>query len=377
MRLNLAVLAERRGRFDEARARYREALRLDPDYALALAGLIDLAHGDLPADVPKTAQAILGDPGVDEESKTVVHYALARFNDRSRDADRAFDHARQANESRKVRNGAFDAAQHAAMTAAIKRVFDAAFFREREAFGRAESAPIFIVGMPRSGTTLAEQIVSSHPDVAAAGEFTHYALYVHDLPKLLDKGQAYPDCMYEISAEDIDLLARAYLKGLADVAGPSRYVTNKLPFNFMRLGLIALMFPNAKIVHCSRDPIDTCLSIYMQNFDPRQAWATDLEDLGTYYRSYRDIMEHWSKCLPSIVFELNHENLVADPEERIAALLDFLDLEWDDRCLRFYENPRPVATPSVWQVRQPIYRSSSGRWRRYQRHLEPLLETLK
>jgi len=373
---NKALVEERLGRFEQARTCYREAVRLDPDYALAIAGLIDLVHGELPDDVERVVHRVLNAGAADEEGKTLVHYALGRFHDRAGDPDRAFVHANAANESRKARFGGFDAAAHSDLFNRMRLVFDAEFFAAHQGWGRSGSSPVFIVGMPRSGTTLAEQILASHPDVSAVGELDHYALSAQDLPELLDKTKPYPECVLDLSREEVDLLARAYLKGLTEAATPARLVANKLPFNFMRLGLIALLFPDAKVVHCTRDPMDTCLSIYLQNFAVQQRWATDLGDLGCYYRCYRQLMAHWRKCLPLPIFDLTHEDLVADPEERIAALLDFLGLDWDDRCLRFHENPRPVATPSVWQVRQPIYGSSAGRWLRYERHLKPLREAI-
>lgn len=246
----------------------------------------------------------------------------------------------------------------------------------RSDWGRPESAPVFIVGMPRSGTTLVEQILASHPQVAAAGELDHFALSAQDLPALLDKAAPYPECAAELSRGEEDLLGRAYLKGLREAAGAAPIMTNKLPFNVLRLGLIAMMFPRARIIHCTRDPMETCLSIYLQNFAVQQTWATDLGDLGRYDRAYRTLMAHWSRCLPLRVFELGYEDLVAAPEARIAALLAFLDLPWDSRCLRFHETPRPVVTPSLWQVRQPIYTRSVGRWRRYAHHLGPLRTAL-
>jgi len=373
---NKGLVAERGGRFEEARACYRRAVRLAPEYALAIAGLIDLTRGELAGEVDERAQALLADPGSDQESKTLVHYALGRYLDRTGEPERAFGHARAANESRKARFGRFDAGKHEEILGRIRRVFDGDFFAAREGWGRPQASPVFIVGMPRSGTTLVEQILSSHPEVAAAGELDHYALAAQDLPRLLDKDEPYPECVASLSMDDVDLLGRAYLKGVVEAAGPARLLTNKLPLNFMRLGLIALLFPRARIIHCTRDPLETCLSIYLQNFAVQQTWATDLEDLGRYYRGYRALMAHWSMCLPVPVFDLLHEDLVADPAGRIAALLEFLGLGWDERCLRFHDNPRPVATPSLWQVRQPIFRSQSARRRRYERHLSGLREAL-
>jgi len=373
---NKAVLAERLGRFEAARRHYAAAIDRAPDYALAIAALIDVTRGALPDWLGQRARAVLDVRASDAESRTLVNSALARFHDRAGAHERAFAHARAANESRVARHGRFDAAGHDALIARVKAVFDADFFAARSGFGRPETSPVFIVGMPRSGTTLAEQILSAHPRVAAAGELDHFSLSVRDLPGLLDKSDPYPDCVTGLSAAEIDLLARAYLKGLAETADGAERVTNKLPFNFLRLGLIALMFPRARIIHCTRDPLDTCLSIYLHNFAAHQRWAADLEDLAAYYRAYREIMHHWRTHLPLEIFQLSHETLVDAPEETIAALLAFLGLEPDARCLRFHENPRPVMTPSLWQVRQPLSRASIGRWRNYASYLEALRRVL-
>jgi hypothetical protein len=172
-------------------------------------------------------------------------------------------------------------------------------------------------------------------------------------------------------------LAEAYLARRSAVCGSARRVTDKMPTNFFYLGMIALLLPKARIIHCRRDPLDTCLSCYFTNFRNRPAHACDLEDLGIYYRHYQRLMEHWQGVLPLEILEVRYEDLVEDLPAQTRRLLDFCGLPWDERCLRYYENQRPVQTSSVWQVRQPIYTTSIGRWRHYEKYLQPLLDALE
>lgn len=236
--------------------------------------------------------------------------------------------------------------------------------------------PIFIVGMPRSGTSLVEQILGSHPSVFPAGE-------LEDIQNLAQAWQGTPRGeapvfrrLGELTAPRLDSAARGYIERLRRLDGRAAKVTDKMPVNFLHLGLISLMFPGCRIVHCTRDPIDTCLSCYFQNFSGSIPFAYDLRELGLFYLAYRRLMAHWREVLRLPMLEASYEALVRDQEPMSRKLVAFVGLEWDDRCLRFHESKRVVLTSSNAQVRKPMYSSSIGRWKHYERHLGPLLDTL-
>jgi len=188
--------------------------------------------------------------------------------------------------------------------------------------------------------------------------------------------QTFPECAAKIDTALAERIAEEHLQHLREHSAAALRITDKTPSNFLRLGLIALLFPKARAIHCQRDPLDTCLSCYFLRFGQGQAFAYDLADLGRYYRDYARLMEHWRRVLPSPLLEVPYEALVADQEGWSRRLIAFLGLDWDDRCLAFYRSERQVKTASVWQVRQPVYASSIGRWRRYSKHLGPLFAAL-
>ena len=230
--------------------------------------------------------------------------------------------------------------------------------------------------MPRSGTTLVEQIIASHPQVFGAGELRHIRAMVAGLPAGLQTDTAYPECVTMLDERLARSLAEDYLKKLRVMGGNAQRVSDKMPANFFYLGLIALMFPNARVIHCRRDPLDVCLSIYFHQFARGHNYAYDLTDLAVYYRQYRRLMQHWHAALPLEICDIQYEELVADQEVVSRRLIDYCDLPWDDRCLEYYKNKRPVQTASNWQVRQPIYTDSIQRWKNYEKHLDELKEML-
>lgn len=235
--------------------------------------------------------------------------------------------------------------------------------------------PVFVVGMLRSGTTLTEQIVSSHPSVVAGGELRHMREAVEavlgpgaDLDSARAQGR--------LTEGALTRAGRAYLRRLQKLGSGALRVTDKMPYNFQFLGLIALMFPRARVIHCLRDPLDTCLSCYFHDFTGSHDYSCDLERLGRYARQYRRLMEHWERVLELEIFTLRYEGLVADQERVSRELIEFLGLGWDDACLRFHESGRAAVTWSSEQVREPIFTRSAGRHANYERHIGPLREAL-
>jgi hypothetical protein len=231
--------------------------------------------------------------------------------------------------------------------------------------------------MPRSGTTLVEQILASHPQVHGAGELTALeTILIDQLGARLspiDRARRLAD----LSAGDLAAMGGAYISRIRALAPGALRVTDKMPANFRFAGLIRLMLPNARIIHCRRDPVDTCLSCYARKFSRGQPYAYDLRELGLYYRAYDALMAHWRRLLPmDRLIEVRYEQVVGDLEGEARRMIAFLDLAWDDACLTFHRTRRPVRTASVNQVRQPLYRTSVARWRPYEKHLGPLLDAL-
>jgi hypothetical protein len=241
---------------------------------------------------------------------------------------------------------------------------------ERANAGARSSLPVFVVGMPRSGTTLIEQILASHPLVHAAGE-------LRTLDGLSDAIAGFPASVAGLSDAQLKALGEAYLARVAPLAAGRRHVVDKMPSNFLLCGLIRLILPEAKIIHSRRDPVDTCLSCYAKLFAGEQAFTYDQTELGRFHRAYQALMAHWRSVLPASHFiEVDYEAVVDDIEGQARRMLDFLGLPWDARVLKFHETERPVRTASVNQVREPIYRTSARRWKKHAPQLGPLLAAL-
>jgi hypothetical protein len=258
----------------------------------------------------------------------------------------------------------------------MRSIFTQEFFAEREGYGDPSQKPVFIVGMPRSGTTLAEQIIASHGHVAAAGEI--------GIPRgiAMSLGYGAPDekgfarRVRALTQHEARTLAREGLAILNRFSTSATRITDKLPHNFQFLGLAALLFPKAKIIHCRRNPLDTCVSCFLTPLREEHSYAQDLTTLGAYYREYAALMDHWRHVLPMPILEVEYEALVTDLEAQSRRLIDFIGLEWDRACLDFQTSGRAVHTLSRSQVRRPVYTTSIGRWRRYEKHLGPLLAAL-
>lgn len=361
------------GRMDEAVEELRRAIALNPGSAAGYANLTRAKKFTEDDPEREQVEALLSRGDLKRADRSRLHYVAGKICDDLRRYDDAFEHFRQANE---LSGTAFDRERAAAATDRLIDTLSAEFLAERRDFGDPSERPVFIVGMPRSGTTLAEQIVASHPHICGAGELEtmiHVAGAVHGLTGG-DRG--YPDCIADLTPSAVRDLARRYLTELKRYSRTAARVTDKMPHNFDKLGLISLLFPRARIIHCRRDPIDTCLSCFMHEFHEKHTYNCDLVSLGLYYREYERLMAHWHAALPTALFELRYEDLVADQQAMSRALIEFCGLPWDDRCLAFHKADRSVQTPSAWQVRQPIYTRSVERWRHYERHLGPLIEVL-
>ncbi len=303
-----------------------------------------------------------------------LHFRVGELYDRQQRYDEAFRHFEAGNRLKRYRYNAADDERHVDKLIAV--LSPEVFARLPSAVPASDVTPIFIVGMPRSGTTLVEQILASHPEVHAGDELPFIARIAGTARACAGCTLGYPDYLPHLTQADCEDMARAYLDELRTLAPGARFVTDKMPHNFQFLGLLHRLFPDAPIIHCLRDPADVCLSCYFQDFASYHNYAYDLTHLGQHYRQYQRMMTHFRDTLGVPMFETRYESLVDDPEAGSRALLEHCSLPWDERCLRFYESGRKAKTASYAQVRQPIYRHSVQRWRNYEKYLQPLFDAL-
>lgn len=319
-------------------------------------------------------RALAGD-GLTDAERRDLDYAAGALHDAKGDYHVAF--ARYAEANRVAGTAGFDPEAQARAVDGLIAAFGAERMAAAPRASVGSEAPVFVVGMPRSGTTLVEQILASHPGVHGAGELHDVERMAASLPGVLKTATPYPDCVAEVTADALDTLAGWYLGRRRAEAADADRVVDKMPHNFMHLGLIALCLPGARVIHCAREPADTCLSCHFQNFTSGgHPYTHDLAALGRYYRDYRRLMDHWEAVAGPPTMTVRYEALVADPEGLSRELVAFCGLPWDPACLRFFESGRHVRTASRDQVRRPVYRSSAGRWRHYADHLGPLFEAL-
>ncbi len=354
----LGVVHLAAGRLSDAAASFRRAVEIEPRHGAAWAALAVAPDGVLDDADMEIIKKLCDDQKAPIDARIAAHFALADTLDREGDADAAFAHYQAGNDMRKSvladRDHIFD---EALLAESVDDIIASAPADPALKGGHSEDAqPVFVVGMPRSGTTLVEQILASHASVAGAGEALSIAA--------LD-----PDAS---DAENV-VAALARLGAGPDNAGR---IVDKTPFQFFHIGLIRRLFPNAAIIHCRRDALDTGLSCYMQNFTDDYPWSCDLNHIGVYWKAYRRLMDHWRDILGDTLIEVDYEHLVANPESETRRLIDALGLAWDPACLAFHQTERPVHSASNWQVRQPMYDHAVGRARRYDAHLAALRDAL-
>ena len=365
------------GDMKEAEQMFLKASALKPDFADPMFNLAVIRE-HRSADDPdvKNIRSLLGRAGVSPDDREQLCFTLGKIYDDCGRYDEAFEHYRQANQ---IRNGrvAYDAGEVTRITDGIIEVFNGDFLARPFTHASDSQTPLFIVGMPRSGTTLLANILSNHPAVALAGELSTIGDLAARLPELVGNAMPYPQAATHIHADAAARLIADYERRLRRDVGPDvPHVIDKNPLNFRHLGFITMLFPKARIIHCTRQPLDTALSNYFQRFPLHLDYSFDLRNIGHFYREYARLMEHWRK-IPTLKFmEISYEDMVLNPEPTARRALDWLGLEWNERCLAPHDNPFPVETASQWQVRQPIYQHSLERWRHYEKHLGILKEML-
>lgn len=408
---SLGVVCQGLGDLDGAFASLSEAVRLKPDYLEGhrFLGLVRKDQGDLTGALKQFSRAlqcqpedamtwylvsrykkykavddrdiarittILTRPDLAPDAEVFLNFALGKIYDDLALAAEAFHHYQAGNTRKKAMLVAGPMSSGIDL-GRITRVFRPELFSRLAGAGLDSELPVFIVGMPRSGTTLVEQICASHSAVWGRGELKDVSELKNSLLTLAGEDTGYPECLTSLDPSLLKSLGEPYLARLgAGLPSTISRVVDKMPTNFIELGLIRIFFPGARIIHCRRDPIDTCLSNYFQNFEEGNEFSFDLETLAFYYRKYEKLMAFWQDVLPGTIHEVCYEDLVADFAVKSRELIEFLGLEWQEECLSFHQTRRMVHTASDWQVRQPVYRSSVQRWKRYEPFLQPLIDGL-
>jgi tetratricopeptide (TPR) repeat protein len=372
----LGGIHEELGDMEAAEAALREAIRLGPRFPAAHARLATLLRGKLPEEDLLVVEELLSDPGLGRQPRERLLFALAHVLDSRREFSRAASCLREANastlESRRAEGIVYRPEEHDKFVTRLIENFDIEFFRRTAGMGLETSRPVFIVGLPRSGTTLIEQILSSHPKVFGAGERLFGRRTFEKLPSVARPGASPMDCVGSLDEYALKRLAGEHLGELNALdSGRFDRIVDKLPDNYLYMGLLAALFPNATFIHCRRDLRDVAVSCWMSDFRSVR-WANDQEHIASKFLHYRRLIDHWKDARPATFLEIKYEDTVADLERVARRLLDACKLEWDPACLEFHRTQRHVRTASLTQVRQPIYTSSVARWKNYEAELGEL-----
>jgi len=373
--LGLGHLCTENGQLARARELFLRALAGKPDDIAARIHLVqnDKVSADdehfaaLRAEEKKMAE-------FSDKRRLSLHFALGKCYDDTKDYDQAFPHYLAGCRIKRARLG-YDPAAAARQFVELQKIFSKDFIDRLRGSGDPSAMPIFVLGMPRSGTTLTEQILASHPDVFGAGELPDLLRIAHR--KTHPDTTSFPDNLRYLDSATLNAWGAEYVAAVQARAPQAKHITDKMPANFFAVPLIHLMLPNAKIIHVNRNPVDTCVSCFTRLFHRKQEHTYDLAELGRYYADYARLMNHWRTVLPAGAFyDVQYEDIVADQESEARKLLEYCGLEWNDACLDFHQTQRQIRTASVVQVRQPIYTTSVERWRKYEKFLGPLLEEL-
>lgn len=365
------------GRFDDARREILAALELNGQLYGAYANLNDLVDFSKEKDLFKRIETLMEefeDPN--SERSLPLHYAYAKALDDVGQHEKALEHYILGGELKRARlnydeKEAFDFFEN------IKKTFPAEIFASPPYKGIDTDRLVFIVGMPRSGSTLVEQIISHHPDVFGAGEVKYLSDALHAMRDRFPSLSTYPDMVCEMSENHFQMLTDKYMTDISSKAGNAKRITDKLLTNFFFVGLLHILFPNAKFINTRRNPVDTCLSTFTKLFKDDMPHSYDLGEIGRYYRQYEGVMAHWNEVLPKgVLTTIEYEEVVNDTENQARKLIDFVGLPWNPACLAFHESTRPVKTASVAQVRKPIYKTAMDRWKKYGPGLQPLIDAL-
>ena len=406
---NLGELFKVNGNLKSAIAVYQKAIQLSPDMYQAFRGLGDAyrLQGNTNAAIAAYGNAIKVNPAcvtsyryltvlrkyktrdpylvgmeslltradLNRNERMLLNFSLGKAYEDLKQYGTAFRHVAEGNRMKRL-SFSYDQTASDLLFANIKKAFAASFMQEWSRCGVDDPTPIFILGMPRSGTSLVEQILASHPDVHGAGELATLDQVISTYGRKVFK-RPYPQFLSQLTDQDCKEMGSAYVKAIRRHNRYQAFITDKMPQNFLFVGMIAMILPKAKIIHCVRNPMDTCLSIFKNHFSRLHAYAYDLHELGHYYRLYQDLMSFWRQIMPDVMHDVYYEKLVGEPVTQVRRLLSICRLKWHDQCLAFHQSGRPVLTASTSQARRPFYRDSVVLWKQYACHLQPLVDILQ
>ncbi len=363
------------GYLEKADEYFRKVIEIQPDHT-DVYRLLSIVKRFSENDIDiRTMESLYTTKGISDEQKMHLAFGLSKAYEDLQKYEKAMEMTLEANrlKHKAIHFSISDTEEHFHQ---IKNTFSESFFTTHEIAGNQDSTPIFILGMPRSGTSLTEQILASHPDVFGASELT----VIFDLAKEFNIEAAVKTCARGtdiVNSEDCQVLGAKYISEIRKYSKNVKHITDKMPQNFLHIGLIRTILPCAKIIHCARNPMDNCLSIFKNYFDAGgHLYSYDMIELGQYYKLYQDLMDHWRATLPGFIYDLRYEALVLDQENETRKLLEYCNLPWDDACLDFHKTRRRVQTASNAQVRKPIYKGSIGLWKQYGKQLAPLQNSI-
>lgn len=365
------------GKIDEALALFQQVKRIDP--VRGHTSLINVRHFPEDTQTLKKMEAASQQANLMGSVQTGILFQLAAAWEKRGEYDKAFDFARRANEACK-KLLSYDGRKHRNQCSRIRMGFCRELFNHRPDYGLKTTFPVYVVGMPRSGTTLVEQILAGHSRIFGAGELSVIPQVIQGLNRWernVGSGRRYPDCVDDLTPTVTKGIADNVLNELKKLAPEARHIVDKLPHNFENIGLIKFLFPNAKIISVRRDPRDIALSNYFTDYQARHngmGFAYDLTAIGEQLADHNLLMDHWQQVFPGEIMEINYEDIVDNPERCARKMLEYIGVEWEPQVLRFNTLKRPVKTASAWQVRQPVYSTSKAKWRHFQKHLRPLIK---
>jgi tetratricopeptide (TPR) repeat protein len=361
------------GEIEMALTANRKILEVNPENAKAYLPLSRNKKFTAYDDDIRAMESLLAKKGISDEDSVHLAFALGKAYEDLGNFDKSIEYVIQATQLKRDSYN-YSISESQEEFERIKEVFSSDFFTNHPGSGDPDRTPIFILGMPRSGTSLVEQILASHPDVYGAGELKDLGKIIGSI-KMSEKEKQcgiIPAELLQLDARAFADLGNRYISRIRKYSANAKFITDKMPHNFLYVGFIRAILPNARIIHCTRDPMDNCLSIFKTRLKSGHGYADNLTELGQYYRMYLELMEYWRATLPGFVYDQGYEDLVESQQEQVSKLLQHCDLDWDDACLDFHKTRRKVKTASNAQVRRPIYNDSVKLWKRYEKQLEPL-----
>jgi tetratricopeptide (TPR) repeat protein len=374
--LSLGHIYKTTGELKKSISSYKEAIKYDPEFGEAYWSLANLKTYKFTDSEIEEMQGQVGAKDLNERERVHFLFALGKALEDIKDFKQSFKYYHNGNELNRGRS-TYDPKAIEALTARLITFFDASLFSSTAGCGYDSKDPIFIVGLPRSGSTLVEQILSSHSAVEGTMELPNMMNIARKMGNSTKDQTAYPEVISELPEQDLSFLGKSYIEDTQFLRSGLPFFIDKMPNNFSHIGLIKLILPNAKIIDARRNPLDTCFSCYKQLFARGQVFTYDLPELARYYINYVKLMDHWDATLPDFVYRVNYEKMITNQEEETRNLLNFCELEFEDRTLQFYNTKRAVKTASSEQVRQPIYKKGLNHWKNFEEDLLILKKSLE